>query len=130
MPTTLSKGYKVPSTGERGTWWTNLTDNWTRVNSHVHDNSDSARVECKNLTHGSNTILAASWAATTGQAGTYEQTITVPSGYDVATVTMSFYVNSGSESGNMIFPTITKVTATTYKIYINDNSLDLKVLYA
>ena len=130
MSTTLSKGYVIPATGERGTWWTDYNNNFTRVNGHTHDNSDSARIDAKNLAHGTSTIANASWAATAGQAGTYEQTITVPSGYDMATVTMAVYVNSGAEVGSLIFPTITRQSSTTYKIFINDNTLDLKVIYA
>lgn len=130
MSTTLPNGLKTPSDGERGTWWDQIIDAIERVDSHVHNGSDSEPIEAKNLTHGSSTLLAASWAAVAGQSGTYKQTVTVPSGYTEGSYSKTFFVDSGSEAGTQIFPAVVKASSTTYDVYINDNSIQVKVIYA
>jgi hypothetical protein len=129
MGTTTSKGYYKPATGERG-FWDSLNSNTDRINDHTHDGSDSTVIPAKNIVKGTSTISSASWAATTGKAGTYEQTITVPSGYTNKTCSITFYIASGSNDGNIVFPSIVYVTSTTYKVYTNDNTVDYKAVYA
>lgn len=128
MPTTLTYGRKVPLDGERG-FFTNLEDNIARDDAHNHDGSNSPQLNTKNLTKDTSTILAASWAAVAGQAGTFKQTITVPTGHAVNSMLVKFYVNGGGEDGHEIHPSIQKVSATAYDIFINDNSVEVKAVY-
>lgn len=127
MPTTTTYGYKKPIDGERGTWWDNLNDNTDRLDGHTHNGTDSAPIPAKNLSKGTNSILAAGWSAVAGVDGLYKQTVTLPSGYAMATLAPTFILTA---SGHQIYPTIEKVSATTYDIYINDNTLAVTALYA
>lgn len=122
---TLSYGYVKPETGDRGTvFWPALEDNIQQINDHNHDGLNSAKLLSSAVTAVTQTVLAASWSAQGG--GTYKQTVTMPAGmaYDDYGIVVKLSV-----LGHVIYPTIEKVTATTYDIYINDNTLALKVLY-
>ena len=130
MSTTTTYGYKLPSTGERGTWWTNLTDNFSRLDSHSHNGIDSPLLPTTSLAKTTQTILSANWSAVSGQPGTYSQTVTVPAGYDMASIAIKFYFSGGSQDGAEVIPSIEKVSATSFKIYINDNTQTLKAIYA
>ena len=46
MSTTLSRGYKLPSSGDDSTtWMSNIEDNIQRLNDHDHDGTDSALID-------------------------------------------------------------------------------------
>jgi len=119
-----SKGYKIPERGDN--FWSYLIFNWLRMNDHTHNGTDSEQLSPKNFTKSTANIASGSWAAVTGHAGTYKQTITVPTGYTVAAMQVKFYE---SVSGDEVHPTVRKVTATTYDVYINDNTLSLVAVY-
>jgi hypothetical protein len=126
--TTLTYGRKVPSNGDKGSsFFGDLEDNIALDDAHNHNGTNSALIDAKNITKGSNTILAASWAAVSGQSGTYKQTVTLPSGYTMGSITMCFYDNT---TGHQFYPTIEKVSSSTYDIYVNDNTLVVKAVYA
>lgn len=127
MATTLSNGYKTFSNGERGSvFYPGMNDNFTLMNSHTHDGSDGELIDCKYLTKTTETISSGSWSAVSGHTGTYRQLVTLPSGFTWDSVEMKFTL---STLGHVIYPSIEKASATTYYIYFNDNTLDLKVTY-
>jgi hypothetical protein len=123
---TLSYGYKLPETGDRGNiWFPALEDNITRSNSHDHDGSNSAAIPAKNLTKGSGSILAASWGSDLG-GGTYRQEVTLPSGYTFANTMIRFL----DASSNEVQPTVIVGSASNkYYVYTNDNTLALTAIY-
>jgi hypothetical protein len=124
---TLSNGYKLPATGERGSvFYPALEDNITLSNSHAHTGSDGEQIDAKHLSKTTSTIASASWAAVSGHTGTYRQLLTLPSGFTWDACEMKFTL---STLGHVIYPSIEKVSATTYYVYFNDNTLDLKVTY-
>ena len=128
MSTTTSNGYIKPSTGDRG-YFTNLEFNIDRVNSHVHSGLDGQQISAKDLIKATTDILAANWVAVSGQAGTYSQTITLPTGLLMATCLPRFYVNGGTFDGSQVWLSIQSLTTTTYKVLANDNTLTLKAVY-
>lgn len=128
MSTTLSHGYKKPTAGDRG-FWTDLETNITLTNNHTHNGTDGEQISPKNLNKSTATISSGSWAAVVGHAGTYKQTITVPTGYAVNSMQVKFYVTGGGEDGHEVFPSVRKVTATTYDVFINDNTVSLVAVY-
>ncbi len=126
MSTTLSHGYKKPSTGDRGsTWFSNLEDNITLSNSHAHDGTDGENILAKNITKATASVASGSWAAVVGQAGTYSQTVTLPSGYLMSTVQIHFL----DPNGHQLMLSWEKASTTTYTVFINDNSLTLTAVY-
>jgi len=130
MSTTTTMGYKKPQTGDRGSsYFPDLEHNIDLSDSHKHDGTDGVKINPKDLDHQISTIASASWAAVSGQAGTYSQTITMPTGYTMDTALIYVWINGGSDDGARIYPSIVKASSNTYTIYVNDNSLALKVIY-
>lgn len=127
MPTTLTYGMKKPIAGERGsTVFTALEDNITRADAHSHNGTDSARLNPKDFSKTHTTLASGDWVAVAGQTGTYRQLLTVPSGYSVDDAIMKFYL---SATGHPIYPSVEKASSTTAYVYINDNTLAVKVTY-
>lgn len=126
MSTTLTYGRKVPLDGERG-FWTDLEANITRDDSHDHDGTNSKLINTADLDKDIGSIASGDWVATTG--GTYKQTVTVPTGHTVDKMLVKFFVDGGGEAGHQIHPSIQKVSTTTYDIFINDNTCNLKAVY-
>jgi hypothetical protein len=114
----LSYGYKLPEDNDEGdTVFSALEDNITRVNGHSHDGSDSAR-----LTVGTQTISSGSWSS----SGTgYRQLVTVPNSQNFDDVGIQFRLSTG----DVVYPTVEKVSATTYYVYTNDNTVDYTAVY-
>lgn len=127
MPIILSKGYKLPQNGERG-WWQVLIENWTRVNSHKHDGNDSEKILTSNLDKLETTVDSANWVAATD--GLHTQRITLPGGVTFPKVAIKVYTMSGANVVEEIQPKITRFSNTQFDIFVNDNSLSLKVIYA
>jgi hypothetical protein len=124
---TLSYGYKLPETGDRGNvWFPALEDNITRLNSHDHDGTDSPAIPVQNLTKSSASILAADWVSQGG--GTYRQEITMPAGFTYANTIMKFML-AGTDDDE-VHPTVEEGSASNkFYVYVNDNTVALTVLY-
>ena len=129
MGTTLSKGYKLPATGDRGSsFFPNLEDNITLNNSHKHDGNDGEKINIKDLVKQSQTILAAAWGSDLG-GSTYTQTITMPVGTTFDDTLKQFKISGGGDDGTVIYPTIVKTGASAYSITVNDNTIAILVTY-
>ena len=126
MSTTLSYGYVQPASGDKGSvFWQALEDDIQQLNDHSHDGIDSAKLTALASDAVSQNILAAAWVDL-GE-GSYRQLVTVPTGFTVDLCTVSF---RESVTGDYIHGLrVTKASATTYYVYINDNSLSLKAVY-
>lgn len=113
---------KIPETDDTGDlWFPAIEDNFSQLDAHSHNGTDSAR-----LTPITQVISSGSWASEGNS--TWSQTITITSANASLTVdgtSMEFRLSNGS----IIYPTVEKVTSTTYKIYINDNTQSLTALY-
>lgn len=110
---TLSYGYKKPQNPDTGdVFWPALEANIQALNDHTHDGVTSAPLATRQVT-----LLAANWVATAN--GTYRQLVTVPAGlsYDTCQVWVR------RSTGEVCYPTIERVSGTTFYLYTNDNSL-------
>lgn len=125
MSTTLSYGYKIPASGESGTAvFTILEDDITRLNSHSHNGTDSALLSRTAIVGTSQTISSSSWSAN-GATGHYRQAVTLPAGFSYDTVTISFRTTAG----DVIIPTVEKISATQYYVYTIDSTINFIALY-
>lgn len=128
MAITLSYGYIKPEDGDTGvTFWDQLAADIQRLNDHTHNGTNSAILTAQSVEGVSDTISSASWSATSG--GTYRQLVTTPPGITFDAYARNFVIANGSEIGHQIYPSVEKVTNTTYYVYTNDNTIDLTVLY-
>lgn len=123
MATTLSKGYIKPANPDTGDiFFPAMATNAQLVNDHTHNGTLGAL-----NTNNVQTIAAGSWVATSG--GTYRQLITLPSGSGYAFDFDSCMIEFRLSTGQMVYPTVEKVSSTTYYVYTNDNSLIYKACY-
>lgn len=129
MPTTTPYGYKKPITGERG-YFTSLEHNIDRADAHSHNGIDSPLLASSSIGKPTATLASGSWAAVAGKAGLYYQDATLPAGYTMESVVTKFIVSGGGEDGDEVLPTVEKLTSTTYRVYLNENTTSLKVVYA
>lgn len=121
---TLSYGYKKPESGDRGSvFWPALEDDIQQLNDHSHSGVDSVKLTSSSVTAVVQTINSASWADQGG--GTYKQTVTMPGGMAYDDYGIIFKLSAG----DIIHPTVVKLTASTYDVYINDNTLTIKAVY-
>lgn len=124
MATTLSYGYVKPATGDSGTTlFGYLEDNIQQLNDHTHNGVNSAKLTAASVTAVTQSVLAASWSATS--QGNYRQLVTLPGSldYDEINILMK------NSSGHIVFPTIEKVSDTTFYVYTNDNATAFTAVY-
>jgi hypothetical protein len=126
MSTTLSNGYKKPSVGDRN-WYDDIEENIQRINDHTHDGVDSEVLPITSISKVTQSVLAASWSSQ-GE-GTYKQTLTLPTDYTFNNAQIKFYVDGGTYDGQVVLLSVRKVSATTFDVYINDNTMALKAVY-
>lgn len=125
---TLSYGYKKPQTGDKGSiWFPALEDDIEQLNDHNHDGLNSEKLTAASITGVGQTITAASWVSLGG--GNFRQLVTTPANVNFDDYARNFVINNGSQAGHQIYPSVEKVSNTTYYVYINDNTIDLKILY-
>lgn len=118
---TLSKGIKKPQNPDTGDiWFPGLESNAQIQNDHNHDGLSSQL-----LAITTQAILSASWTAAAGKTGIYVQTVTVPAGFSYDSCDVLFKLSSGE----IVYPSIERVTSTTYKIYTTDNTLNYNAYY-
>lgn len=130
MSTVLSYGYVKPATGDTGaSFWGQLENDIQQLNDHTHNGINSAILSSTSINPISDTtsIVAANWLATSG--GTYRMVVTTPPSITFDSYGMQFTITNGTDIGTRIWPTITKISNTTYYIYSNDNTINVTVLY-
>lgn len=117
-------GYKVPQSSDKGPIvFPAMELNINRVNDHDHEGANSKPLGPRALLAETVTLLAANWASVGN--GMYKQAVTMPALMDFDKVHKEFRLADESE----FYPTIIRLSATQYEVYINDNSQDVKVLY-
>ena len=119
--TTLSMGYQKPANNDTGDiFFTAMAANIQALNDHTHDN-----VTSKFLNSTSQNILSANWAAAPIGGGVYRQLMTVPTGYSFDQCEIWFRLSTGQN----VYPSVERVSASTYYIYVNDNTLAITAFY-
>jgi len=124
MAQTLSHGYIKLQDGDKGdTIWDGLETDIQMLNDHTHNGTNSAKLDALSSDAVVDDVLAASWAA---DGPLFKQTVTVPAGMDVDTINVIF---RHASTGTQLFLKTTKVSDTTYDVWINDNAASLKAIY-
>lgn len=125
---TLSFGYLKPETGDKGSvWFPALEDNIQQLNDHTHDGITSSKISAGAIEALTQTLTFGNWNLVV--AGTYRQLVTMPGALQFDTAPKRFVLDTAPYVGHEIFPSIEKVTANTFYVYINNNTLNLKVIY-
>jgi hypothetical protein len=124
MATTLSYGYINPQNGDPGSvWFPALNSNITQLNNHNHDGITSAAIPSSSTVSGTVSIPAGSWVLDV--TGRYKQDIIVPSGYNMTQYSIMFYLSTGE----IIYPSITQLSGTSFRVFGPDNTLSYVAVF-
>lgn len=122
--TVLTYGMKIPNDGDTSaTWMPDIEDNFTQLDGHTHDGVDSPILSSASFEVITVTAASASWSLVAN--GTYKQTVSMPGVLEFPNKNVSF---RNASTGDVLYLTCKKVTATTFDIYINDNSITVSCL--
>ncbi len=118
---TLSMGVFKPDNGDTGdVFFPDMAANCQWMNDHTHNGTNSQL-----LASTQQTISAGAWALAPIGGGLYVQTVTMPGAYTYDNCSMWFKLSSNE----FVYPSIERASATSYKVYVNDNSLALIANY-
>lgn len=133
LVSTLSFGFKLPVTGDKGAPVFNaLQDDINQVNTHDHDGVDSDRIDTFDLRRGSVSVTNSGWSAS-GQL--YRKLVTFASGFSVANgsewgkASMKFFLSGGTLDKYEVNPSIERVSDTTFYIYSPFNNQAYTVIF-
>jgi hypothetical protein len=116
---TLSYGYKQPNNTDTGdVIFPAMNANIAQLNGHNHDGQTSALVF--NRTQA---ISPAGWVIAGG--GSFTQDVVMPAGYLYDERIIQIRLSTGEP----FYPTITRLSATSYRVTVNDNTLGLVAMY-
>lgn len=125
---TLTKGYKKPQSGDPGSvWQAGMETNIQQLNDHTHDGVDSQRLSSAAITAETVSILAAAsggWVSAGN--GNYYKDITMPAALLTSEYDIAFRNQADGAKLNL---GMTVLSSTTYRVFANDNTLDLTVFY-
>ena len=123
---TLSYGIKKPEQGDIGRpIFQAIEENAQIQNDHIHDGSNSPKINTNAINKTTQAILATNWA--TPVNGIYSQVLTVTGGLIVDSTTITF---RDTATGAQLMLSFEKVTATTYRVYCNDSTKNVTAVYA
>jgi hypothetical protein len=116
---------KIPTQGDKGSsFCPAITEDLTILDSHNHNGTNSEKIAANSINKPELILASNGWVLS---GGDYKQTATLPNGYDFDKTNFKFVINSGSEAGSVIHPTVVKKTNSTFDVYIMQ-ALEIKVL--
>lgn len=129
---TLDYGRKVPETSDPGElWFPAIEANIARDDAHDHDGSDSKRLSGPGSSDvETQAIAAAGWAALGDGSGQYSQTIALPTVNGTQLQYDAISIEFRLSTGERVYPLVEKVSATSFKVYTNDNTKAYVALYS
>lgn len=120
---TLSFGYLNPDSGDPGSlFFPALNADIVQLNAHNHDGVNSAIISSFNVQGAQVVGAAVNWVLFA--AGIYRQIITCPANFTYDNTDKEFRLNA---TGHLIYPTVEKISSTTFYVYLNDNTQDVLV---
>lgn len=123
---TLTYGYKKPEAQDLGTVvFPAMEENLQRLNDHTHNGVNSAPLTAVSVVPTFQSVLSAAWVLVAN--GIYKQTVTMPTGLVFENTSKEYRILLGA--GVIYYPTIVRLSTTSYEIYINDNTLAVTVAY-
>jgi hypothetical protein len=121
---TLSYGFINPENGDSGAiWFPALNDNIEQLNDHTHNGVNSAQLSASDIQKGSVTISSGSWTLT--EAGKYQQDVTCPTGFNMDDFAIVFRI----QNSFIIYPSFTRLTATTFRVFVSDNTITMTAVF-
>lgn len=111
----LSKGFKLPETGDFGdVWFPAIEDNIQQLNDHTHNGSDSAKIASTGVEAQKVQVLAAAFADQGD--GYWRATVNLPAGADYDKLQV---LARDPASGEAVYLRHAKVSTTQAYVYTN-----------
>jgi hypothetical protein len=129
---TTSYGYRVPEAGDRAKgslgWYESIEFDIERLNDHSHNGIDSAQLNVNSFSPFTATLAAADWVVS---GSGYSQDASTPVGIDdISNFNVKFIMTAPAGMvGEVAYLGYDRLTATTYRVYCNDNTVALTVLF-
>lgn len=124
---TLSKGFKKPQSGDKGSvWFPALEDDIQQLNDHTHNGADSQAIPGGNIQNSVVVIAAVDWVVF---APGYRFLLSIPAGYTYDGTHKEVRISGGPADGAIVNPTIEKVSNSTMYVYTNDNTVAFAVSF-
>lgn len=118
-------GLKKPQSGDKGqAVFDALEFDIDHLDAHTHNGVDSAKINTSSLTKITTPILAAGW--TDENEGVYSQLVAITGGMQFDTTTISF---RDTDTGAGTYLHYVKVTDTSFRVYCNDPSKNITIVY-
>lgn len=127
-------GYRIPDAGDAakgtGGWFEAYVFNITREDGHNHDGTNSSLLFLSSLSPYTDTIDAADWVLDGAGPG-YIQLITVPAAItEINNYNVKFVFTAPvGKVGQVAYIAYSRVSATTFNVYCNDNTAAFTILY-
>ena len=111
----LSKGFKLPETGDFGdVWFPAIEDNIQQLNDHTHNGTDSEKIPSASVEANKVTILAAAFADQGD--GYWRATVSLPAGTDYDKLQI---IARDPTTGEAVYLRHTKLSTTQAYVYTN-----------
>lgn len=124
---TLSKGFKKPQSGDKGSvWFPALEDDIQQLNDHTHNGTDSHAISGGNITNNVVTIAAVDWVVF---APGYRFLLSIPADFTYDGSHKEVRISGGPTDGAIVFPTIEKVSSSAMYVYSNSNTVAFAVSF-
>lgn len=124
---TLSFGFKKPQTGDKGSvFWPALELNFQKLNDHDHNGTNSKKIPASSVEIVTQAVSSAGWVDQ--GSGLYRQLVTMPGTMTFDTQQIGF--RDAASPNSPLYLGYEKVSANTYYVYINDNTISLTVIYS
>jgi len=121
---TLAYGLKKPESGDKGPEvFPALEGNFDQLDDHDHNGTNSKQLTTTSFVQTVQTLSSVNWSLVSN--GIYKQTATTPAGVSYDTKTPQFRLSTGE----LLYLDTVRLSATQFEVYINDNSVDVKVYY-
>jgi hypothetical protein len=125
MAVTLLYGLEKPQAPDKGSVFFPILEDWADwMQNHTHNGINSGKVSATGVNASTQTLLPANWTVVTAGVK-WKQTVSMPTGISFDNHIPSFR----DASGNICLLSVTKVTASTYDVFVSDNSLTITVVY-
>ena len=121
-----TNGLEIPQDGEQGNVWSKGIERNIEKQDELMTKVNG--LKSTDLQKPETVIDKANWDVDPDGKG-YVQTISVPTGILLDSVSMKFLISSGSRLNQEVYPTVIPLSTTVYKVLVNNDTLDLKVLY-
>lgn len=122
---TLTYGFQKPQTGDKGSvFFPGLEDDLQQLNDHTHNGSNSSLIPSSSVTAVTQSVAHAGWGSSVG--GLYSQVVSMPAGITWGTKAITFI---DATANRVLLLSHVQVTSNTFRVYCNDPTIDLTVLY-